>query len=195
MYGAENASKYGASENPNVPEVNLWTVEGLALFNKEYSPQVRNVGERNFINLSKLVKLLSSPNYQLPSANNIPQEEALQIAKAAVKEQLGWSDELLALYTKPAISYRIEYMRENDFNNEFPTHEWYIGFRLFRPNDDAAQAELDSRVIAREIPGGAMVLISAQTSDVIQIQQWNGYWEYQKYGEFYYDENEPDGNG
>jgi hypothetical protein len=195
MVGIENALKYDIPENLNIPDINLWSIEGLALFAKEFAPQYDSEPVKNSGIRSKLALLLSAADYKLPTADDIPKEKALSIANAAVKEQLSWSEELLAIYTNPSISFRYEFYDDYSFINNIPTPVWRIGYRLLRPNDNEAQSELDSRVRLGEIPGGAEVYINAQTGEVIFAKQWNGYWEYQKYGEFSYEQEDPDGNG
>ena len=91
--------------NPDLPDVSLWSVEGLALFAEEWAPQVvLSYTQKKDIN--KIALMLCGIPFSLPSSDAISKEEALRISLDALRTQLNWSDELIDIYPYPSLSYR-----------------------------------------------------------------------------------------
>ncbi|MDR1263592.1 MAG: PepSY domain-containing protein [Oscillospiraceae bacterium] len=170
-WGRERAIKMGNNPDVVVPDTNLFTVEGFALFAREWAQPLKDAvanGEtRRYFPLAEIP-------YALPTADDITQEEALAIANAAVMEQLGWSEETLACYVNPSVSYRV-------YDADNPV--WRIGYRI-NPNPTEERYRLDDLARKGDIPWGGSVYIDAKTGEVQSVHQYDDFFDSQHLGEY-----------
>ncbi|MDR2505137.1 MAG: hypothetical protein LBD16_03425 [Oscillospiraceae bacterium] len=146
--------------------VSLYSVEGLALFADKYAPcfkefYLTHPEKEHFWPVPYNV-LISAIPYSLPSESDdiISIEEAVAIAKEALRTQYDWSDELFQTFREPAISYRIY-----EGNN----HVWHVGYYFginpyeWSREEYAAVLDMQKQKI---IPYGGSVYINALNGSI-----------------------------
>ncbi|MDR1570573.1 MAG: hypothetical protein LBS72_08820 [Oscillospiraceae bacterium] len=172
--GYENAERYGASVNlDHVPNVNLWSAEGLALFAKDWVPRIK-AAIANGEGMTEYYSKMAEIPYAMPTEMDISSAEAMSIAQAAARSQLSWTDEQFSIYST-SISYRI-------YNADAPI--WRIAYFFRAEKLPTGGGTLQNKMIDGELPCGAAVRVDARSGKVISTEQWDRYFKFNWVGEF-----------
>ncbi|MDR2656460.1 MAG: PepSY domain-containing protein [Oscillospiraceae bacterium] len=163
--GREKAIKMDVRPDIVVPDINLFTVEGFALFAREWAQPMKAAG-RGFLGITEIP-------YALPDADSILQEEALAIANAAMMGQLGGSGEILAYYGNPSISYRV-------YDVEHPV--WRVGYFFNIKSEE--RLRLHDLARKGDIPWGGSVYIDAKTGEIQSVRQYDEFFANNWFGEY-----------
>ena len=137
----------------------FYTVENMAAFSQNYGELISALGDSPY-RQDRMLKLLCEIPYGLPSEEDISQDAAMSIAKAAVLAS-GWTEDRLSL-CKYTISYRI-------YDPEKP--EWRICYKLAATSDIAAYYSPYPSVVDRLPPFGVVIYVDAHNGNVTAINE------------------------
>ena len=140
----------------------LKTVEDFASYAETVAPLINDAIARGVEDISPWAVYFASIPYALPIEADITQEEAIQIADAAVTSYTGWTLEEIYHYYVPSISFRV--YDEDNF-------EWRLGYHL--PVGGALNGYEDAyeRFHAGEIPFCIIVRMNSRTREVFEVSE------------------------
>ena len=141
---------------------NLETVEDFASYAETVAPLINDAIARGVKDISPWAVYFASIPYTRPTEADITQEEAEQIADAAVMSYTGWTLEEIYHYYVPSISFRV--YDENHF-------EWRFGYHLPVGGSLNGYEDAYERFHAGEIPFCIIVRMNSRTREVFEVSE------------------------